>query len=106
MRAFSVAVAAALAVMITGCNRDPASSAGKPDTELYSYIPPDATFIAGVRISHMRSSPVYARLRDGLPQEALPYEKEATEMVISTDGVHTLILVRGKFDKKRIERDF
>jgi hypothetical protein len=95
----------ALAALTLACNSESGSTATKPDKGLYAYLPPDATFIAGARVAHLRKSPLYKTFRDRLPAEALPYEKDATEIVVSTDGVHTLLLARGKFNKQQLESD-
>jgi hypothetical protein len=93
-------------VSFAACSRDQGGEVAKPDTILYSYLPSDATFIAGARLAAMRNSPVYTQFRDRLPREVRPYESEATEIVIAgSGGDESLILARGKFDKQRIERD-
>jgi len=93
----------AVLLVACGCNR--AGNAGKPDADLYSYVPPDSTFIAGARFSSLRTKPLYQKLLERMPQEMRPYEKQASEMVIASDGMSMLILARGKFDKKQLERD-
>ena len=77
---------ATLAIFTLGCNIQTGSTVAKPDNDLYAYLPPDATFLAGARVAHLRKGPLYKTFRDRLPSQALPYEKDATEIVVSTDG--------------------
>jgi hypothetical protein len=96
---------AAFAAFTLACNTQSASTAAKPDNDLYAYLPPDATLIAGARVAHLRKSPLYKTLLDRLPAAARPYEKDANEIVVSTDGLHTLVLARGKFNPQQLEHD-
>lgn len=105
MQAIRAITVVAIALVSVACNQQSGPRAAKSDADLYSYLPPDAVFAAGARLSHMRKSPIYERFRDRLPAEVLPYEKEASELVITSDGAHSLVLVRGKFDRRRLERD-
>ena len=95
----------ALLALTLACNTQTGSTTAKPDNDLYAYLPPDATFVAGARVAHLRKSPLYKTFRDRLPAQALPYEKDATEIVVSTDGLHTLVLARGKINKQQLEHD-
>lgn len=101
MKASLLTVALALA----GCS---AGQFGAPriDPTLAALVPADAVMLAGVRMTELRSTPIYQKLMSQQRLSELDafakrthfdFRKDVSEMLIVSDGVNTVVLVRGNF---------
>lgn len=96
---------ALLCIVAAGCGPGSRGSV-RIDPALAALVPHDAVFLAGVRLDALRATPVYQK---SLAQRPLPGVEEVArrtgidprrdlqELLVVSDGAHTVTLARGKF---------
>jgi hypothetical protein len=95
----------ALAVTILGCSCAQPGG-GRIDPVLAAMAPADTILLSGIRMSEVRSTPLYTRmisqqrlseLDDFARQTNFDPRKDVTELLLASNGVDTLMLARGNF---------
>ena len=91
--------------LAAGC-RPADTGSVRVDPALASLVPPDAVFLAGVRLDALRATPAYQKwvaarprpLVDEFARETgLDVRKDLWELLLASDGRSTLVMARGKF---------
>src|SRR3954451_11326903 len=95
----------ALAVTILGCSCAQPGG-GRIDPVLAAMAPADTILLSGIRMSEVRSTPLYTRmisqqrlseLDDFARQTNFDPRKDVTELLLASNGVDNLMLARGNF---------
>ncbi|HYP14971.1 MAG TPA: hypothetical protein VEQ63_13675 [Bryobacteraceae bacterium] len=106
-----------LVLIAAACQRQPSPTVFV-DPGLASLIPSDTTFVAGVRLQQIQSTPIYQRyiMQGKFPwverfraETGIDLKKDIWEVVIPHDGKASVVMLRGKFSEMgrepRLERE-
>jgi hypothetical protein len=98
-------------IILCGCKREPAANVFV-DPALATLVPPDAVFVAGVRIQQLQATPIYQRyiLTRRIPlieqfarESGIDPLKDMWEVLVADDGTTTWVMLRGKFTEMGME---
>jgi hypothetical protein len=105
----AVAVVLSVAGLMTGCTRQPAPTVFL-DPALAVLLPPDTTFLAGVRMQKLRADATVdkriaraPRLLQFRRETGLPPDSDVWEYLIANNGTGWLTFMRGKFTDMGME---
>jgi hypothetical protein len=105
-RAFLAAV-----MVLAGC-RTQKSKTVSIDPSLQTLIPPDTTFVAGVDLDALRTTPVFQKylsqlrlpqMEDFVQKTGLDPRKDLSQILSTSNGKTGLFMARGKFDITALE---
>src|SRR5215208_5897311 len=85
---------APLLAALTCCSGPRVQTPAALDPEAAACIPPDAVAVAGILPRELRSTPLFARVRD-----LLPAMQESSLLLVSYNGSDLLVIARGQFSR-------